>query len=661
MSRQLGPCLNFKILIIVLILSPTNAKLTTIVDPAAEGFGNHVCVTKECAKIAAMLILNMDEKVKPCDDFTGFVCGNYDLRYDVKPRQDYHTPAHSIGQALFTRLQLLFEAPPSPADKPWHALTKTYYQKCIDKAAIKANGEQAIFGLLDEIGGWPMIEPQWQEFSTSWEEYMGMVNQKYDDSFLKWKLETNLYNVSEYVLHLKPSYLDDPREFAHEFAGFLDVDTDLFAKLKILLDGFVSALGSEISTCSGEQTGPLKLLKEEFPHFDLETYVRRLLDGIIPVSPDLTITISCLNVFENLHHIAKHKRDLASFVGLKAALQIYKEGVENCVGYTANKFLEPVAQMYTTKYFDYDGVAPKVKEMIALIRESLHETINNATWLDDPTRQHAIKKLKEMKEIVAYSDTLFNDTIMNQKWNIPFDPTDHFYTLSARVKHKKLANKLATWNKTPKFDMIDNDVNAYHTWRQNGIYVGAAILELPYYQSNVPDYVNFAGIGHVIAHEFMHGFDNNGRLYDEKGNYRGWWTKNTSEKYEAKAQCYVEQYDNHGLNGENTLGENIADNVGGKVTYYAYKKHLMRQGVETEPALPGFEKYTLDQMFFMLQANKMCDVMTKGPLRNPNDPHARSHMRAKITAKNMKDYSRAFHCPKGSPMNPQKKCSIWQQ
>uniref|UniRef100_A0A7E4W5X3 Peptidase_M13 domain-containing protein n=1 Tax=Panagrellus redivivus TaxID=6233 RepID=A0A7E4W5X3_PANRE len=123
---------------------------------------------------------------------------------------------------------------------------------------------------------------------------------------------------------------------------------------------------------------------------------------------------------------------------------------------------------------------------------------------------------------------------MNQKWNIvrvffsiynssfSFDPTDHFYTLYARVTQKKLANKLATWNKTPKYDYIAILEQAIYFESANGIYVGALFLELRFYKPNVPDYVNFAGIGNVIGHEFLRGFHPSDLVHDEKGNLKNW-------------------------------------------------------------------------------------------------------------------------------------------
>uniref|UniRef100_A0A7E4ZS02 Peptidase_M13 domain-containing protein n=1 Tax=Panagrellus redivivus TaxID=6233 RepID=A0A7E4ZS02_PANRE len=586
--------------------TPANADvLKSIVDPTAKDFGNQVCVTKECAKAAAMLVLYMNEKINPCDDFSGFVCDNYKLHHDAVYPNDYHMPTYELSRLNHKRMVDLLTGPPSPNEKPWHKLTKVYLKKCRDKNSIKRTGKQAILSLLDEIGGWPMIKPQLQEFNTSWEEYMAMVNLKYNSIIFKWHIGQNPVNHSETALILSHPKFDDTSGVA-ELAKFLGVDSNVTAEMK--KHGTPESkikkavMKFSYSRClSGPLVGPLKLVKEKFPNFDLEKYVKRLFDGI-PITDDLTIVITCQEVFREIHTLGENKRDLANYVGLCAALDIYRRKNGCLKSAIDNYLLEPVAQIYAAKYFDYDAAVPKVKEMIGLIKETLREMINNATWLDDSTRQNAIKKLEWMRDVVAFDKTLLSDKIMYEKWNVSFKTTDSFYTLSARINEQLLSYSLKQWNKPPKFNWIFNDANAMYKRPENAMYVGAPILDVPIFHPNVPNYINFAGIGEIIGHEIMHGFDDQGRKYDEIGKQKNWWTSATSQKYREKEMCYIDQYENHGIDGMETLGENIADNVGTKLAYYAYKKLLARRGVDTEPALPGFEKYTVDQMFFMFFA-----------------------------------------------------------
>uniref|UniRef100_A0A7E4ZWB8 Peptidase_M13 domain-containing protein n=1 Tax=Panagrellus redivivus TaxID=6233 RepID=A0A7E4ZWB8_PANRE len=164
-------------------------------------------------------------------------------------------------------------------------------------------------------------------------------------------------------------------------------------------------------------------------------------------------------------------------------------------------------------------------------------------------------------------------------------------------------------------------------------------------------------MGATIGHEVMHGFDNQGRSFDAFGNVVDWWDNATSAKFTDKANCYVDQYTAQGIDGMLTLGENIADNVGFKLTYGAYKRLLKRRGGSAEPALPTFEKYSPEQMFFIASSHEWCNNgLNEGDI---NDPHPPPDTRLRMIARNSKHFGKAFNCEKTSPMNPEKKCSIW--
>ena len=182
--------------------------------------------------------------------------------------------------------------------------------------------------------------------------------------------------------------------------------------------------------------------------------------------------------------------------------------------------------------------------------------------------------------------------------------------------------------------------------------------------------LNYAAIGSVIGHEISHGFDNNGRKRDKKGLLRSWWNNSTVTKYLERAQCFIDQYNNFSvpelagmdvthLNGTKTLGENIADNGGLRQAYRAYQNYIRFNG--PEPQLPGLEKYTMEQLFFIAFANIECNAMTKERLRSRIvfGVHCPGRYRVLGPVSNFDEFARAFQCPVGSPMNPVNKCVLW--
>ena len=141
--------------------------------------------------------------------------------------------------------------------------------------------------------------------------------------------------------------------------------------------------------------------------------------------------------------------------------------------------------------------------------------------------------------------------------------------------------------------------------------IPAGILTDPFFDRQSPSYMNFGALGCIVAHEITHGFDIRGSLFDHLGNNHPWWTPQTQANYQARAQCFVDQYSsfvvpelNKRVNGLMTLAENIADNGGAKVAFDAYKAHVRQHG-ELGP-LPGLEHLTSDHLFWLSFANIWC-------------------------------------------------------
>uniref|UniRef100_A0A7E4URZ1 Neprilysin n=1 Tax=Panagrellus redivivus TaxID=6233 RepID=A0A7E4URZ1_PANRE len=281
----------------------------------------------------------------------------------------------------------------------------------------------------------------------------------------------------------------------------------------------------------------------------------------------------------------------------------------SCIILTRDLFKYPLSQLYVKNHFDHDAVVPRVAEMIKLMKEELHKIIKKSDWLDDTTRSNAFKKLDHMKADIGYPENLFDDAFVSDVYNIPPSESSESYSaLEARIQRRlrivelsKISKKIdrTTWE--GKASIIKS--NAHNAPVLNKIIISAGILTLPHFSPNLPDYINYGTIGQIVAHEITHGYDNIGRLYDETGDERDWWKKETVDMYKAKSECLVKQYTKENYDGQLSLGENIADNGGMKLAFNAYKKLMASRGNVPEPALPGFEEFTPESLFFMTYAN----------------------------------------------------------
>ncbi|KAF9142903.1 hypothetical protein BG015_000603 [Linnemannia schmuckeri] len=197
----------------------------------------------------------------------------------------------------------------------------------------------------------------------------------------------------------------------------------------------------------------------------------------------------------------------------------------------------------------------------------------------------------------------------------------------------------------------------------------AGILRAPFFDAAVPEYLNYAGIGVVAAHELGHAFDNSGRRYDETGAIREWWEESSIQEFDTRSQCFIEQYNEytidgpdgkkHNVNGWGTLGENIADNGGLKIAYDAWAQRRSTEKYNNKK-LPGLERYTSEQLFFIQYARAHCGNMTpEESVKMLNDDnHSPKKWRINGVVQNSDHFAKAFQCKAGAPMNPAKKCVL---
>jgi predicted metalloendopeptidase len=161
--------------------------------------------------------------------------------------------------------------------------------------------------------------------------------------------------------------------------------------------------------------------------------------------------------------------------------------------------------------------------------------------------------------------------------------------------------------------MTPRTVNAYYSAASNEIVFPAGILQPPLFHKDLPLSINYGAIGTVIGHEITHGFDNQGREFDADGNMKSWWTKFASDNFENKTKCFINQYSSFAIEGQNengqrTLGENIADNGGIKLSYLAYQKHKQQtSNGNNDRSLPGLD-YNNNQLFFIAFAH-VCHII----------------------------------------------------
>ena len=271
---------------------------------------------------------------------------------------------------------------------------------------------------------------------------------------------------------------------------------------------------------------------------------------------------------------------------------------ERVVGFANGALGEPLGELYVAKYFPPE-YKEKMVDLVGNLKKALRHRIENLEWMTDSTKMAALSKLDAMGVKIGYPD----------KWR---DYSKLDIETDSYVMNVRRASYFAYYQEIDKFGkpvdktewgMTPQTVNAGYNPLQNDITFPAAILQPPFFFANADDAVNYGAIGMAIGHEMTHGFDDQGRNFDKDGNMINWWTDQDAEQFNKRTQLLVDQYngfvvlDSVHVNGQLSLGENIADFGGLTVSLEAY-----RMSLEGKPAPEPIDGFTDVQRFFLSYA-----------------------------------------------------------
>ncbi len=312
-----------------------------------------------------------------------------------------------------------------------------------------------------------------------------------------------------------------------------------------------------------------------------------------------------------------------------------------------NAMGEALGEVYVKKYFS-DDAKKRCLEMVNNMQAVYRERIQKLDWMTDSTKTEAIAKLDVFITKIGYPDK-FKDYS-----KLEIDRTSYARNVlrANEFAFDQMIDKLGKPVDKTEWGMSPYTVNAYYNPTINEIVFPAGILQFPFFDPQVDDAVNYGGIGAVIGHEMTHGFDDQGCQYDKEGNLKNWWKPADEQAFKAKTKKLVDQYnaytvlDTVHVNGELTLGENIADLGGISIAYDAFKRTA--QGKANEK-IDGF---TADQRFFFGWAQVWRQNITKENLmqRIVTDPHSPGKYRSNGPLSNMVEFYEAFGVKEGDKM-----------
>uniref|UniRef100_A0A3P9N4P3 Neprilysin n=1 Tax=Poecilia reticulata TaxID=8081 RepID=A0A3P9N4P3_POERE len=674
---------------------------------------DEICTTADCTQSASRLIENMDATVDPCDNFYQYACGGW-LKKNIIPET---SSRHSTFDILRDDLEVILKGVlEKTVEREAAALTKakTLYKSCINESLIELRGGSPLLDMLPDIFEWPMAVDNWEDdYGKTWrlEDVIARLNEKYGTQLLvNFFVGTDDRDSTSYIIHACRAY----EQFMFDLAKLIRSDRRLDINETHMREEVTRVVDLERDIANATDTpedrnNPVLLynkmeLGELNRNFTLEIdsqifnwsyFTAKIMDTVnISVPESEKIINYSPNYYRRLNFVlAKYtKRDLQNYmvwrfamnmvVGMSRAYRDTRKAFRKalsgttsevavwrqCALYVNNNLDKAVGRLYVQEAFS-EKSKELMEEMIKDIREVFISNLNDLTWMDEETKKAAEEKARAIRERIGYSEDIMDDKYLNNEYkDLSYSAEEYFENILENLEYvqKKRLRRLRV--KVNKEEWVTGAavVNAFYSASKNQIVFPAGILQPPFFSKGQPKSLNYGGIGMVIGHEITHGFDDNGRNYDKDGDLKDWWTPDSTHRFLELSKCIIDQYSNFSwdlanglhLNGNNTLGENIADNGGIRQAYQAYRDFVKQHG--EEPTLPGID-LSHDQLFFLNFAQIWCGSHRPEQAVNSIkvDVHSPGMFRVLGSLQNFPEFAKAFNCNKSSNMVSDNICRVF--
>ena len=560
--------------------------------------------TKPYAPTPSFDLSSIDQAADPCNDFYKFACGHYAANHPIPADQSEDDGFYNLYNVNTQELRGILDKVSAPDASRTSNEQKIgdYYHACMDTAAIEAGSLKPLQPLLRDIDSLSLLElpaltgklqrlgvnvlfsyGEQQDLKDATKQIasidQGGLGMPERDFYLRTgaKDEELRKAYVAYVTKLLTLSGTDPAKAATDAASIMAFETRL-ARLSMDIT----------SRREPENTYHLQPIADVTKEFPMNTFTRfqeaihspqvteinnanpAFLEGLVPLVR--STEIGTLKAYLRFHLLSSEASNLPKAYD-DANFEFYGHQLggsteqsarwKRCAAAVDGAVGEALGEVYVKQYFAGDSKA-KMLQMVGDIEHAMDRDIDTLDWMSAPTKLRAKEKLHAIANKIGYPDHWRDYS------SLVVEPTD---ALGNRDRANAFENdrELAKIGKPvdrKEWGMTPPTVNAYYDPSMNNINFPAGILQPNFYDPKSDDAINYGHIGAVIGHELTHGFDDQGKKFDAKGNLSDWWTPEDTKKFEAKTDCLVNEYsqfvpvDDLHINGKLTLGENTADNGG---------------------------------------------------------------------------------------------------
>jgi endothelin-converting enzyme/putative endopeptidase len=693
LRRHVPAALSLALLAAACRTSSPAAVAAAPVPPAAEA--------GPALKLPPIDLAALDRTVSPCDDFFRFACGGWIASHPIPPDRPRWGRFDELAERNLAELRAILDAAVAgrrdPGDRFSDKLAD-YYGACMDEAAVERDGLRKLReewaridavkdrdGLAAEIArlqGWGIGVPftftsgqdlrdATQVIGWLWQGGLGLPDRDYYLS----KDERHAKIRADYAGHVRRML---------GLAGVAPAEAEAQAAAVLVLE---TAL-AESHWTKVELRDPKRIynrvdragLEKLAPAFPWTRWLADLghpgVTAVAASTPRFVETVGRLFADAPLPRWKAYLRwhVLAQGAGARALPRAFVDErfAFTSAAFTGAKELEPrwkacvkladralgeaLGESYVRLHFG-DAAKARTVRLVREIEAAMEDDLGRLDWMAPETRARAREKLHLVANKIGFPDRWRDYSALHLTRG---DWLGDVLAGSAFEVQRQLA-KIGKPLDRGEWMMSPPTVNAYYDASLNEMVFPAGILQPPFWNPAAPEPVNFGGIGMVVGHELTHGFDDEGRKFDGHGNLTDWWTPADRDRFEARAACLVKQYGAYEpvpgarLNGELTLGENIADLGGVKLAGAA-----LRAAGGAAPQVAGF---TAEQQFFLGVAQIWCSA-TREPFARMlavTDPHSPPRFRVDGTLANTPEFARAFGCREGTAMArpAAERCAVW--
>lgn len=664
--------------------------------PTAEAAGEATKTVEVKMEEVGLSEAALDRKVKPCDDFYAFACGGWLEKTEIPGDKSRWVRSFSeIAQRNEQDLKNLLEkAVGDSSDDPVVQKVGTYFGACMDEKAVEDAGVAPLKPLMAAIGkvrNAKTLAPVLAQLHRHqvWAFFDMYPGQDFEDATqIIGQLDQNGLGLPERDYYLSDDEDKKKIRDAYEahvarmlaLAGAKEKAAKAAAKDVLRLETELA----KVSKSPVERRDPqgmynrldLEGVKKAASQLNWDTYFETLgqpgLSAINVSAPEFLKGVGklaastkpqALQAYLRWHLLRTYASSLSqaffdeafSFKKTLTGQDEPQPRWKRCVASTDHALGDLLARPFVKLRFageSKDAAEAYVRE----ISQAFARNLDRLDWMDDETKAAARKKLEKFTYLVGYPS----------KWkSYDFEIGKVHAANLLEANETELQRELARIGKPvdhERWEMTPPTVNAYYHPLKNQMVFPAGILQPPFYAVTAHIPVNLGAMGMVVGHELTHGFDDQGSQFDGDGNLKMWWTEGSRKAFEEKTQCVVDQYAAYEpvpgtkLNGKLTLGENIADLGGLKLAFAAYRS--MQAEAKERKVAGGF---TEDQQFFIANAQVWCAKAKEAEMkrRAQVDPHSDPRSRVNGPMSNLSEFAEAFSCAPGTPMNPEKVCSVW--